>query len=76
MFTYVANNPLVVISLVNKTTFITIGPLYSIHVHLLYLEIRSHGVAYYQFATDEEKRQEQLAALNKLRDQVSTYSSL
>ena len=33
-------------------------------------EIRTHGVAYYQFATDEEKRQEQLAALNKLRDQV------
>ena len=27
-------------------------------------------MAYYQFATDEEKRQEQLAALNKLRDQV------
>ena len=40
----------------------------------LHLEIRSHGVAYYQFATDEEKRQEQLAALNKLRDQVSIYS--
>ena len=40
---------------------------------LLYsLEIRSHGVAYYQFATDEEKRQAQLTALNKLRDQVCT----
>ena len=38
------------------------------------LEIRSHGVAYYQFATDEEKRQEQLTALNKLRDQV--YNSI
>lgn len=41
----------------------------------MYLEIRSHGVAYYQFATDEEKRQEQLAALNKLRDQVSIYGA-
>jgi len=41
-------------------------------------EIRTHGVAYYQFATDEEKRQEQLAALNKLRDQVLsiTYCKL
>ena len=44
------------------------------HVIMVYCfhltEIRTHGVAYYQFATDEEKRQEQLAALNKLQDQV------
>ena len=34
------------------------------------VEIRSHGVGYYAFSTDEEKRQEQLNLLNQLKEQV------
>lgn len=33
-------------------------------------EVRSHGVGYYAFSTDAEKRKEELELLNKLRDQV------
>lgn len=34
------------------------------------VEIRNHGVGYYQFSTNEEERQEQMKTLDKLRDQV------
>lgn len=34
------------------------------------VEVRSHGVGYYAFSKDEEKRSEQLNLLNKLREQV------
>ncbi|CAI8054720.1 Coiled-coil domain-containing protein 174 [Geodia barretti] len=33
-------------------------------------EIRTHGVGYYAFSQEEEKRAEQLSLLNKLRDQT------
>ncbi|XP_067675051.1 coiled-coil domain-containing protein 174-like [Haliotis asinina] len=33
-------------------------------------EIRTHGVGFYQFDKDSEKRQEQMDALNELRDQT------
>ena len=36
----------------------------------LLAEIRNHGVGYYQFSTDEGERQEQMKALDKLREQV------
>ena len=35
-------------------------------------EVRTHGVGYYAFSQEEEKRSEQLNLLNKLRDQVGT----
>jgi len=34
------------------------------------LEIRDHGVGFFQFSKDEETRQQQLEALKKLRQQV------
>lgn len=34
-------------------------------------EVRSHGVGYYAFSVEEEKRQSQIKTLNKLRDDVS-----
>ena len=37
----------------------------------LFLEVRSHGVGYYSFSAEEEKRQAQLKTLNQLRDDVS-----
>ena len=37
-------------------------------------EIRTHGVGYYAFSTDESKRIEQMDLLNKLREQVPTAS--
>ena len=37
---------------------------------LLLVEVRTHGVGYYSFSQDEEKRSEQLSLLNHLRDQV------
>ena len=37
---------------------------------LLLVEVRTHGVGYYSFSQDEEKRSEQLNLLNHLRDQV------
>ena len=37
----------------------------------LVLEVRSHGVGYYSFSMEEEKRQAQLKTLNQLRDDVS-----
>ena len=40
-------------------------------VTMLFIEVRSHGVGYYSFSMEEEKRQEQLKMLNKLRDDVS-----
>ena len=42
---------------------------------ILFIEVRSHGVGYYSFSMEEEKRQEQIKMLNKLRDDVSTASS-
>ena len=36
-------------------------------------EIRTHGVGYYAFSQEEEKRAEQLSLLNKLRDQVGVH---
>ena len=35
-------------------------------------EVRSHGVGYYAFSTDMDKRKEQMDMLNKLRDQVGS----
>lgn len=35
-------------------------------------EVRSHGVGYYAFSTDSEKRKEELDMLNKLREQVKS----
>ena len=37
---------------------------------ILLAEIRTHGVGFYQFAKDEESRQEQLGALKDMRDKV------
>jgi hypothetical protein len=37
---------------------------------LFCIEIRSHGVGYYQFSKDEAQRQEQLKLLNQLREQT------
>lgn len=34
-------------------------------------EIRNHGVGYFAFSTDTEKRKEQMAMLNDLREKVS-----
>ena len=35
-------------------------------------EVRSHGVGYYAFSEDTEKRKEEMAMLTKLREQVRT----
>ena len=40
---------------------------------LLFAEIRTHGVGYYQFAKDEETRKEQMEDLSKLREEVIKY---
>ena len=37
-------------------------------------EVRSHGVGYFAFSTDAEKRKEELDMLNTLRDQVIQYT--
>ena len=37
---------------------------------LVFAEIRSHGVGFYQFAKDEDTRVDQMDALHKIRDQV------
>ena len=37
------------------------------------VEIRNHGVGYYQFSTSEEERQEQMKTLDKLREQVQRH---
>ena len=42
----------------------------------LFSEIRTHGVGYYAFSIDEEKRTEQINLLNKLRDQVHVHVCL
>jgi len=34
------------------------------------LEIRDHGVGFFEFSKDEETRRQQLEALKKLRQQV------
>ena len=44
------------------------GPLHYQAVHGG--EIRSHGIGYYAFSTDETKRKEQMELLDKLRNQV------
>lgn len=44
-------------------------------VMMLFIEVRSHGVGYYSFSMEEEKRQEQIKMLNKLRDDVSNALS-
>ena len=36
-----------------------------------FTEKRTHGAGFYDFAKDEESRQEQLKALDELRNQVS-----
>ena len=38
-------------------------------------EIRTHGVGYYGFASEEDKRHEQLQMLNDLRDEVGYYQN-
>lgn len=38
-------------------------------------EVRSHGVGYYAFSTDAEKRKEEMEMLTKLREQVRRISS-
>ncbi len=40
-------------------------------VLLINVEIRDVGVGYYSFDVDEERRQEQMKTLNKLREDVS-----
>lgn len=52
------------------------GMVYTLLLVLLYCyfvspEVRSHGVGYYAFSVEEEKRQSQIKTLNKLRDDVS-----
>ena len=44
--------------------------------HFLIVEIRNHGVGYYQFSTNEEERQEQMKTLDKLREQVQCVLTL
>ena len=45
---------------------------------LFYLptEIRTHGVGYYGFASEEDRRKEQLQMLNSIRDEVNIITSL
>lgn len=55
--------------------FVTIDlVLYTMYIVCLlypyYLEIRNVGVGYYSFDVDEEKREEQIKMLNKLREEV------
>lgn len=38
-------------------------------------EVRSHGVGYFAFDTDVEKRKEQMDLLDKLRQQVSSNNN-
>ncbi|XP_029193544.2 coiled-coil domain-containing protein 174-like [Acropora millepora] len=45
-----------------------VGPLH--YQDIRFDEIRTHGVGYYQFSTNEEERQEQMKALDKLREQT------
>ena len=42
----------------------------------LLVEIRNHGVGYYQFSTSKGERQEQMKALDKLREQVRCVLTL
>ena len=44
--------------------------------YLYFLEKRTHGVGFYDFAKDEESRQEQLKALDELRNQVKLTCTL
>jgi hypothetical protein len=37
---------------------------------VIFTEVRTHGVGFYQFAKDEESRKEQLDALKDLREKV------
>lgn len=41
------------------------------HVVVYIIEIRNVGIGYYAFDTDEQKREEQIKMLNKLRENVS-----
>ncbi|XP_046847782.1 coiled-coil domain-containing protein 174-like [Xenia sp. Carnegie-2017] len=50
-----------------------IGPVH--YQDLLFDEPRDHGVGYYQFSKVEEERQQQQAALNKLRTQTEEQRS-
>ncbi|XP_068696263.1 coiled-coil domain-containing protein 174-like [Montipora foliosa] len=45
-----------------------VGPVH--YQDIRFDEIRNHGVGYYQFSTDEGERQEQMKALDKLREQT------
>ena len=38
-----------------------------------FVEVRDHGVGYYQFSKDEAERKSQMEALNQLRDQVTSF---
>ena len=44
--------------------------------YLFFAEKRTHGVGFYDFARDEESRQEQLKALDELRNQVKLTRTL
>ena len=39
-------------------------------------EVRNHGIGYYAFSTDVEKRKEQMELLNNLRDKVSSLTPM
>ena len=41
------------------------------YIFIQILEVREHGVAYYQFSKDESERKSQMETLNQLREQVS-----
>ncbi|XP_046566196.1 LOW QUALITY PROTEIN: coiled-coil domain-containing protein 174-like [Haliotis rubra] len=65
---------LTLLSTAVRVEFIMFHPVmvcgFVIEVYLLVVEIRTHGVGFYQFDKDTEKRQEQMDALNELRDQT------
>lgn len=45
------------------------------HVPYFFAEVRSHGVGYYAFSKDEEKRSEQLDMLHELSKQTEKQKS-
>ena len=40
---------------------------------LPFVEVRDHGVGYYQFSKDEAERKSQMEVLDQLRDQVTVF---
>lgn len=61
---------LATIQSVTKTDKISLFNIKILPFLFFIVEIRNHGVGYYQFSTNEEERQEQMKTLDKLRDQV------